>query len=69
MKTIEEIQTEIDNLIKRLDSTYLSLQYEKSFEGYNRNHCYIRSLENKLMFGEFRLDELKEELKKAMKEQ
>ena len=68
MKTMEEIQTEINNLINRLDDTYQSLQYELRFNtGCNRNHCYIRSLENKLTFGEYRLDELREQLKKAMK--
>ena len=69
MKTIQDNQTEIKNLIDRLDEIYMDLQYEKSFKGTATNHCYIRSLENKLTFGEFRLDDLKEELKKAMKEQ
>ena len=69
MKTIQDIQTEIDNLIKRLSDVYDSLQYELRFEGYNTNYRYRRSLENKLIFGEHRLDDLREELKKAMKEQ
>ena len=69
MKTIEDIQTEIDNLIKRLSDIYDSLQYELRFQGYNRNYCYRRSLEDKLTFGEFRLDDLREELKKAMENQ
>ena len=66
MKTIQDIQTEIDNLIDRLSDVYDSLQYELRFQGYNSNYCYRRSLENKLTFGEFRLDDLREELKKAM---
>ena len=69
MKTIQEIKTEINNLENRLDNIYESLKYELRFEGFNRNHCYIRSLEDKLTFGEFRLDDLREELKKAIKEQ
>jgi hypothetical protein len=59
MKTIQDIQTEIDNLIDRLSDVYDSLQYELRFQGYNSNYCYRRSLENKLSFGESRLRELR----------
>jgi hypothetical protein len=66
MKTIQDIQTEIDNLIKRLSDVYDSLQYELSFgsddwrySNGERDECYIRSLENKLSFGESRLRELR----------
>ena len=65
MKTIKDIKTEINNLIKRLNGIYDSLQYELRFNGgYNGNHCYIRSLEDKLTFGEVRLDELRWSLRK-----
>ncbi len=70
MKTIQEIKTEIKNEIDRLDDIYMTLQYELRYQtGYNRSHFYIRSLEDKLTWGEHRLDDLREQLKKAIKEQ